>query len=67
MSDLAERHENVVGSVASFSPLYKSGAVNTEEVFSNEVVSNWNCFDYDETGGRVVLGSTYGVLTVVHL
>lgn len=41
----------------------------TEEVHSRSVVineaNNWTSFDYDEIGGRVVLGSSFGKIVVI--
>jgi hypothetical protein len=40
--------------------------VNSRRVLTNEG-NNWTSFDYDEIGGRIVLGSSFGKIVVIKL
>ncbi|KAF9477998.1 hypothetical protein BDN70DRAFT_896079 [Pholiota conissans] len=36
-------------------------------IFENDAGSSWTSFDYDEVGGRVALGSSFGKVTILQL
>jgi sulfur carrier protein ThiS len=36
-------------------------------IFENAPGSSWTSFDYDEVGGRVALGSSFGKVTILQL
>jgi hypothetical protein len=43
----------------------------SEQVQSRKLLengeNNWTCFDYDEVGGRIVFGTSFGKIAVVYL
>lgn len=38
-----------------------------KKLIGNDSDNSWTSFDYDEVGGRVVLGSNFGRVTVLEL
>ena len=38
-----------------------------KKLIGNDGMNSWTSFDYDEVGGRVVLGSNFGRVTVLEL
>jgi hypothetical protein len=66
--DLDRVHRDESLKVAVFPGSLTVDAV-TEEVHSRSVVTNeannWTSFDYDEIGGRIVLGSSFGKIVVI--
>lgn len=44
----------------------QSDEVQSIKLLDNEE-NNWTCFDYDEIGGRIVFGSSFGKIAVVYL
>jgi len=53
----------------SMSTLERDG--ESEQVQSRKLLenaeNNWTCFDYDEVGGRIVFGTSFGKIAVVYL
>ena len=43
------------------------GVVRRRKIFENEFNVSWTSFDYDEVGGRVVLGSSFGRVVILEL
>ncbi|KAF4612055.1 hypothetical protein D9613_003612 [Agrocybe pediades] len=37
------------------------------KIYENEFNTSWTSFDYDEVGGRIVLGSSFGRVTVLYI
>ncbi|KAJ3503747.1 hypothetical protein NLJ89_g8298 [Agrocybe chaxingu] len=59
-------HESLMMAVFPGSLSTAEGEVVARRVFVNEA-NNWTSFDYDEVRGRVALGSSFGVITLLEL
>jgi len=51
----------------SLNPDQSGSLVVGRKLTGNDSMNSWTAFDYDEVGGRVVLGSSFGRVTVLEL
>lgn len=47
--------------------LMTTSIVVGKKIYQNQSNTSWTSFDYDEIGGRIVLGSSFGRVTVLYL
>jgi len=51
----------------SLNPDQSGSLMVGKKLIGNDSMNSWTSFDYDEVGGRVVLGSNFGQVTVLEL